>query len=100
MKRGLTFEEAVSRFQKFLEAQGWPRRVTWLRPGDACLLNGRVAIRRVSPNATFAHLGVGFEALCRVDGETLAPPSAGHNHHTVLDVAALRDESAMAAHRP
>ena len=70
-------------FQDFLAAQGWPRHVLWIRPGDARLRRGRIVIRHtpaigevqareIYSRAASARLGVMLEGVCQVGGDTFA----------------------------
>jgi hypothetical protein len=77
------FESAVSRFQDFLAAQGWPRQVVWITPGDTRLRRrqilirykpavGEVHAREIYSRAASARLGVMLEAVCHVGGHSFA----------------------------
>jgi len=78
-----TFESAVSRFQDFLTAQGWPRQVFWITPGDTRLRRGRILIRHtpaigevhareIYSRAALARLGVMLEGVCQANAHTFA----------------------------
>jgi hypothetical protein len=79
-----TFENAASRFRDFLVAQGWPSRVSWIRPRDVRLRRAEIVIRPVSPTvgegharevysrAVAAQLGVMLEGVGHVGDVTFA----------------------------
>src|SRR5579872_5722964 len=75
------FDEAVRRFQAFLEGQGWPTKIIWSRPGDISRrstesiavhrrnIDGQFEARSTYEQARRAGVGVSLEAVCTV-GDT------------------------------
>jgi hypothetical protein len=70
------FDEAVRRFQLFLEAQGWPTKIIWSRQGDISRrstesiavhrrdIDGQSEARTTYEQGRRAGLGVSLEAVC------------------------------------
>src|SRR5579871_2095664 len=70
------FDDAVRQFRAFLQSQGWPTRIVWVRAGDISRQTSEsVAVHRrdgdaaVEARAAYeegrrAGLGVAFEAVC------------------------------------
>jgi len=82
---GPSFDESVSRYKQFLEEQGYPRDVVWVRPGDVLASSGRVIyvklpvprsneefVRRLFDLGISREKGVLFDTLCDGDGMTFS----------------------------
>lgn len=76
-----TFEQAVEQLRAFLESQGLPREIAWVRPRDVALIGRDLSIRLPCANAARERagsdylrgcrqrLGVLLGVLCRVDAQ-------------------------------
>ncbi len=78
-----TFDEAVGRFERFLNDNGYSPHIIWIEPADLVLPGGRsICVKQPVParNATNAHecfergmkegRGITFGTICEVAGST------------------------------
>jgi hypothetical protein len=82
---GLDFATAVQRFREFLQAEGWPTALLWVREADVVRLpgpglavfregddDGATRAERVFASACEGGLGVALEAVCTLGAATCA----------------------------